>query len=147
MTTLVVHDVELHGRRVDVRCADGLVVAIEPVSGPVDGHDTSVQATGGTALTAAEFPPGLTRGPVKILLDDHDLPAIDDLVDQYATAHRHDRSVAVHCVTRTSLVLALAAWDAAGPRTGDRIEHGSIVPAERPLADRCDHGKGCRPRH
>ena len=89
-----------------------------------------VQATGGPALTAVDFPLSLTRGPVKILLDDHDLPALDVLVDQLATAHRHDRSVAVHCVTRTSLVLALAAWQDAGSRTGDRIEHGSIVPAD-----------------
>lgn len=89
-----------------------------------------VQATGGTALTAATFPPGVTRGPVKIVLDDHDLPALDDLADGFSVAHRHDRPVAVHCVTRTSLVLALAAWNVAGSRSGDRIEHGSIIPTE-----------------
>ena len=89
-----------------------------------------VQATGGPRLTATEFPPGLSRGPVKIILDEHDLPSLDDLAGWFAAAHRHGRAFAVHCVTRVSLVLALAAWEAAGSLRGDRIEHGSIVPAE-----------------
>jgi predicted amidohydrolase YtcJ len=38
--------------------------------------------------------------------------------------------VAVHCVTRTALVLALAAWEVAGARPGDRVEHGAVVPPE-----------------
>lgn len=36
----------------------------------------------------------------------------------------------IHCVTRASLVLALSAWDQAGSFTGDRIEHGSVIPPE-----------------
>jgi predicted amidohydrolase YtcJ len=38
--------------------------------------------------------------------------------------------VAIHCVTRVALVLALAAWDEAGARPGDRVEHGAVVPPE-----------------
>ena len=45
-------------------------------------------------------------------------------------AHRHGRAAAVHCVTRTAIVLTLAAWDVVGSRAGDRVEHGSVVPPE-----------------
>jgi predicted amidohydrolase YtcJ len=89
-----------------------------------------VQATGGPALIGAEFPPGLRRGPVKVVLSDHDLPALDDLAAWFVDAHRYGRVVAVHCVTRSSLVLGLAAWELAGSVPGDRIEHGSVIPAE-----------------
>jgi predicted amidohydrolase YtcJ len=89
-----------------------------------------VQVTGGPALAGADVPPGLVRGPVKILLSDHDLPPLDDLVGWMTVAHGHVRPVAVHCVTRVALVLALAAWDEAGPSGGDRIEHGAVVDRE-----------------
>jgi predicted amidohydrolase YtcJ len=85
-------------------------------------------------------PPGVTLGPVKVLLDDDDLPAVDDLALRIDGAHRRDRAVAVHCVTRLQLVVALAAFEQAGPAprptspasrlTGDRIEHGAVVPDE-----------------
>jgi predicted amidohydrolase YtcJ len=70
------------------------------------------------------------RGARKLLLHDHDLPSLDDLVDLVAGAHRAGRPVAVHCVTRTSLVLTIAALEAAGSVAGDRIEHASVVPPE-----------------
>jgi predicted amidohydrolase YtcJ len=89
-----------------------------------------VVAMGGPALTDAAFPAGIAQGPVKLLLDDADLPPLDDVVAHIARAHRHARPVAVHCVTRTSLVLALTAWDDAGTLPGDRIEHGSVIPDE-----------------
>jgi predicted amidohydrolase YtcJ len=38
--------------------------------------------------------------------------------------------VAVHCVTRAELVLATAAFAAAGGLPGDRIEHASVAPPE-----------------
>lgn len=77
----------------------------------------------------------VTLGPVKILLDDDRLPGVDDLVAVAEAAHQRGRAVAVHCVTRTQVVLALAALEAAGPARGslterDRIEHGSVIPAE-----------------
>jgi predicted amidohydrolase YtcJ len=74
--------------------------------------------------------PRLTRGPVKILLDDEDLPALADLEARIAGAHGALRNVAVHCVTRTQLVLTVAALESAGARGGDRIEHGAVIPPE-----------------
>jgi predicted amidohydrolase YtcJ len=38
--------------------------------------------------------------------------------------------VAVHCVTRVGLVIAIAAWRASGVSPGDRIEHGAVIPSE-----------------
>ncbi|MFD7600920.1 amidohydrolase family protein [Streptomyces mirabilis] len=40
------------------------------------------------------------------------------------------RPVAVHCVTRVQLLVTLLALEEAGPVEGDRIEHGSVIPAE-----------------
>jgi predicted amidohydrolase YtcJ len=69
-------------------------------------------------------------GPVKVLLDDHDLPPLDDFVARIGLARTWRRPVAVHCVTAAELALTLAAFGAAGARPGDRIEHGGLVPAE-----------------
>uniref|UniRef100_A0AAU1M2U9 Amidohydrolase family protein n=1 Tax=Streptomyces sp. NBC_00148 TaxID=2903626 RepID=A0AAU1M2U9_9ACTN len=68
--------------------------------------------------------------PHKIHLRDHDLPALDELVERVATTHGTGRPVAVHCVTRESLVLTLVALQAAGPHPGDRIEHAAVAPPE-----------------
>lgn len=73
----------------------------------------------------------LRRGPVKLIVADHALPALDDLTASIKAAHDRGRPVAIHCVTRAALLLALAAWDDAGPRTGDRVEHAAVAgPAE-----------------
>ncbi len=72
----------------------------------------------------------LTVGPVKVLLDDPALPALDELAGLVAAAHRAGRPIAVHCVTRTQLLLTLAALDDGGTMPGDRIEHASVVPDE-----------------
>jgi predicted amidohydrolase YtcJ len=69
-------------------------------------------------------------GPVKIVVADHALPGIDELADAIDGAHAADRAVALHLVTRVALVLALTAWEAAGARAGDRIEHGGVIPPE-----------------
>ena len=87
-----------------------------------------VVVTGGPELAGADAPPGLEWGPVKLVIDDADYPAVDDVVAGIATAHRHGRPVAIHCVTRAALALAVAAWAAAGAVPGDRVEHGSVVP-------------------
>jgi predicted amidohydrolase YtcJ len=71
-----------------------------------------------------------TLGPVKILLDDAALPGLDELAGEVGAAHAAGRPVAIHCVTRVQLILALAALDSAGRRPGDRIEHGAVIPAE-----------------
>lgn len=89
-----------------------------------------VVVTGGPALAGAALPNGLERGPVKLVIDDAAYPALDEVVAGMVAAHRHGRNVAIHCVTRAALVLALAAWDEAGSRPGDRVEHGSVVPPE-----------------
>ena len=89
-----------------------------------------VVVTGGVELAAVTVPTGLTWGPVKLVIDDGAYPSLDALSDAIRSAHRHGRTVAVHCVTRVALVLALAAWDEAGARPGDRVEHGAVVPPE-----------------
>lgn len=89
-------------------------------------------AVAGRADRFATDPADLvTTGAVKVLLDDFDLPPLDELVDLIRRSHVDGRPVAFHCVTRTQLVLVLAALDeAGGPIAGDRIEHGSVIPAE-----------------
>ncbi len=67
-------------------------------------------------------------GAVKLHYHDHDLPALDALIDEVACAHAADRAVAAHCVTRAELMLTLAAIEAAGPHPGDRIEHAGVAP-------------------
>ena len=69
----------------------------------------------------------LAAGPLKIMLDDAALPRLPELRDRIARAHQAHRPVAMHCVTRTELVFALAALDDAGAMPGDRIEHASVA--------------------
>ncbi len=72
----------------------------------------------------------VTRGPVKVMLDDTTLPTLDQLTESIRTAHDAARSIAIHCVTRVQGVLSLAALRTAGSRPGDRIEHGSVLAAD-----------------
>ena len=84
---------------------------------------------------------GLVRGLIAqarsagrtIVLVDHDLPEPDALIGRITVAHDLHRPVAVHCVTRAELVLALAALDAAGTLPGDRIEHACVTPPDAVL--------------
>lgn len=69
-------------------------------------------------------------GPVKVLLDEHDLPDFDDLAVRFGAARSQGRRVAVHCVTAAELALTLAAFETFGACPGDRIEHGGVVPRE-----------------
>ncbi|MGV9675998.1 amidohydrolase family protein [Nocardia sp. NPDC003482] len=71
---------------------------------------------------------GLSVGPRKLLLRDHDLPDYDTLTATISDSHRRDRPVAVHCVTREALLLTLAALDEVGALPGDRVEHAGVVP-------------------
>ncbi len=73
-----------------------------------------------------------TLGPLKVLLDDTDLPPLDDLIATTRAAHGEGRSVAFHCVTHVQATLAMAAVAAAGGASapsslGDRIEHGALI--------------------
>ncbi|MCW2830556.1 MAG: hypothetical protein JWP31_1248 [Aeromicrobium sp.] len=76
------------------------------------------------------LPPAWAIGPVKLLLHDHDLPDYPELLDRVRRAHGAGRPVAVHCVTRESLLLTLAVLDETGAMPGDRIEHAAVVPLE-----------------
>lgn len=100
--------------------------------GEAHAAGTLVQRT--TVMTGpgadGRCPDGLLLGPVKLMLVDTALPGLDDLGASVAAAHAAGRPVAVHCVTRTQLVLTLAALESAGPFNRDRIEHGALVPAE-----------------
>jgi predicted amidohydrolase YtcJ len=89
-----------------------------------------VVVTGSPRLTAADIPVPLTLGPVKLVVEDHALPGLDTLVRWMRAAHDAERPVAVHCVTRSALALALDAWHRAGTLPGDRVEHGSVVPPD-----------------
>ena len=66
--------------------------------------------------------------PRKLLLRDHDLPTYPALRKTVARTHETGRPVAVHCVTRESLLLTLAVLDDVGHLPGDRIEHAAVVP-------------------
>ncbi|UCE86186.1 MAG: amidohydrolase family protein [Deltaproteobacteria bacterium] len=72
----------------------------------------------------------IRRGPVKVRLDERDLPRFDALRQRIEDAHREGRAVAVHCVTRAELVLATAAFAEAGALRGDRIEHAAVAPPD-----------------
>jgi len=74
--------------------------------------------------------PRLERGALKILLEERELPSFDELNKQISESHHRGRAVAIHCVTRSELVLASEAFREAGARAGDRIEHASIAPPE-----------------
>lgn len=89
-----------------------------------------VTITGGPDLAEMAAPAGLRLGSVKLVIDDATYPALDEIAAHITRAHAADRNVAVHCVTRTALVLALTAWDVTGSRCGDRVEHGAVVPPE-----------------
>jgi predicted amidohydrolase YtcJ len=73
---------------------------------------------------------GFEVGPHKLVLDERALPRLDELAERIARAHGAGRAVAIHCVTRAELVLALAALEQAGTHAGDRIEHASVAPPE-----------------
>ncbi len=84
-----------------------------------------VVVTGAPGLAVVD---DLPRGPAKVVIGDHDLPALPDLVSTIDRAHRADRAVAVHCVTAEALALLLAAWTEVGTHPGDRVEHGAVIP-------------------
>lgn len=68
------------------------------------------------------------QAPVKVVLADHNLPSLDDLVERLRAVR--PRGVAVHTVTRESYLLLVAALDVVGLHQSDRVEHGSLLPQE-----------------
>lgn len=79
-----------------------------------------------TAVADLVAPDGVELGPVKILLDDHRLPDLDEVTERIRAAHQHGRGAAVHCVTETQVAFALAA----GIDHRDRIEHATVLSAD-----------------
>ena len=73
---------------------------------------------------------GVERGAVKVWLTESEILPFGELRRTIERAHRDGRSVAAHCVTRTELVFAVAAFAAAGSVVGDRIEHAAVAPPE-----------------
>lgn len=90
----------------------------------LDAQSVASLRTCPLAVTLLGDPAG--DAPWKLLLRDHDLPSYDELVTQVRTVR--PRPVAVHCVTRESLLLTLAVLDDVGRVPGDRIEHAAVVP-------------------
>ncbi len=79
-----------------------------------------------------ELPPSphYQLGPLKLIFDERDIPDIETVAGRIWIARAQGRSVAAHCVTVGELLIYLAALDAAGGALpGDRIEHGSQIPA------------------
>ena len=83
--------------------------------------------TGGVELAEHPVDPRLVRGPVKVVLDEDQLPDLSTVVGWIRAAHGAGRPVALHLVTAVSLAYALAAWQDSGVHRGDRIEHGSVI--------------------
>ena len=118
---------------------------VPPVRLDLEGVGRRAAALGVTGFTNADPHPagGLTQmlsvlpqrllvmgvdEPVKLMLDDPTLPTPAQLA--HAIGEIRPRPVAVHCVTRVQLLVTLLALDEVGPADGDRIEHGSVIPAE-----------------
>ncbi|MEH6757416.1 MAG: amidohydrolase family protein [Parasphingorhabdus sp.] len=81
---------------------------------------------GSEELPAGEF---YSVGPVKLILDENDLPPIDQTVLRIGAVRKLNRNVAAHCATLGELLFYLEALQqSGGARSGDRIEHGSIIP-------------------
>ena len=70
----------------------------------------------------------VSLGPRKIVVSDHHLPSYAELVELVRSAR--PRAVALHCATRTSLLLTLAVLGDIGAHRGDRIEHAAVCPPE-----------------
>jgi predicted amidohydrolase YtcJ len=78
-------------------------------------------------LGAAQQRPRVEVGPVKVLPDDHEPPDWTGLRERIGRAHAVGRPVAVHSVTRESVVLTIAVLADVGVLPGDRIEHGAMI--------------------
>jgi predicted amidohydrolase YtcJ len=74
--------------------------------------------------------PRVRRGAVKLVLAEAALPDFDATASAIRAAHAAGRCAAIHCVTRAELAFAVGAFDEAGARPGDRIEHAAVAPPE-----------------
>ncbi len=72
----------------------------------------------------------IERAALKVYLRESELDDFEALVARLRAAHASGRDRAFHCVTRTELVVALAALEEVGARPGDRIEHAAVCDDE-----------------
>ena len=72
----------------------------------------------------------LARGDLKIMLDEDDLPELQELAARITRAHSAGRGVAFHCVSHVELLMALSAMEIAAVPVPVRIEHGGVVRPE-----------------
>ena len=66
-------------------------------------------------------------GALKIHEHEDHLPGLDDLILRFKRVHKVGRNIAAHCVTRSEIMLILAAFEEAGTVPGDRLEHAAIA--------------------
>lgn len=88
----------------------------------------SVRLSGLPELSRIAGDASVAPGATKVHLHEAALPDFDALCQLIAESHSNCRNVAIHCVTETELVFALAAMRDAGARPDDRIEHASVTP-------------------
>ncbi|HEX7132975.1 MAG TPA: amidohydrolase family protein [Iamia sp.] len=108
------------------------IVAVTDAGADNDATALAALATAGLPVRVAAMTRAVDErsvgsvalGPVKVMLDDTDLPDLADLSATVIAAHAAGRAVAVHCVSDVQVALALAA----GIGRGDRVEHGSLLP-------------------
>jgi predicted amidohydrolase YtcJ len=93
-----------------------------------DGMPLRVTVTGGVDV-GTDHERAMRVGPVKLVLEESRSPHFDDVCELIATAHHAERPVAIHTVSRSTLVLAIGALRTVGPVRGDRLEHAAIVPS------------------
>lgn len=117
-----VADMTPHNDRATVACFAAAIAAGEMLQ--------RVSVAGSAELDHATGTAHVAIGPRKVHLHEWSLPTFDDLCAMVRDSHRNGRAVAIHCVTETELVFALAALREAVPHVGDRIEHASIATPE-----------------
>ena len=94
------------------------------------GLSLSTSDASTSVASTSDASPDLEIAEYKILLDEPSLPDLEELSTEISAAHEAGRPVAIHTVTRTEIHFALAALEAAGTLTGDRLEHASVTPPE-----------------
>lgn len=118
----------------DVAAASGLLArrGVTGITDATPGPAANVFGDGPLlqrlTVMATEARPGSTLGPLKIRPSDHTDPDLAGLATTIRVVR--PRPVAIHCVTRVGLLVALTALQDVGAVTGDRIEHAAIVPPE-----------------
>jgi predicted amidohydrolase YtcJ len=127
-------DLAALGRRLACYGITGVTDATPELSASAAELLATAHATGAlpqrVVLMGEHAAHGLALGPRKIVLADHALPGFDELRRAVLGARAFGRAVALHCVTRESLLLALAVLEDTGTLPGDRIEHAAVAAPE-----------------